>query len=94
MNTLFYTNEILIEVRKNHFNKNYAIRIVSSADIHNVYVDWSMETSWKVIKDYLKCKNVKTPALKDIKFFSDGFEYSYGWFDCFGKGVGNYSETA
>lgn len=81
----YYKNEILIEVRKNHFSKHYAIRIVDINDPKKPFTKWSQETNWSMIKKFLLSRNIDCPTTKEMRLLSDGFEYSYGWFDAYGK---------
>lgn len=72
-----------IEVRKNNFNGKYSIRISTTKDEKgkDIYTKYSAECTWGIIKKWCSNNNIVCPKVSALKFFSDGFGYSYAWFD-------------
>lgn len=77
---------ITIEIRQNHFSKKYQLRNWEKDDANGNPI-YSKEIDFRTLKTYLARKNVKCPNKTDLKFISDGFGYSYAWFDIEGTPV-------
>lgn len=76
-----------VEVRKSNFTGKYSVRIYwENENKEKTFItNWSIFTSWNHIKKTLATKNITSPNAKDMRLFSDGFEYSYGEFSAYGK---------
>lgn len=73
--------EKIIDIRKSHFNGAYSIRVVLRKDgkdfVKGIYEPIG---NWNDVKKWCKGQNIVCPKVSSLRFFSDGFDFSYAWF--------------